>query len=103
MLHESPIIQLGGFNIDLSVIIMLIVTCAIVFGLAFAATRNLSVDNPSKLQNFMEWVVEFVQGLITSTMDLKKEAIPLLGDDADHVHFRGEYAGLTVRDCDRIR
>ena len=72
MLHESPIIELGGFNIDLSVIIMLIVTCAIVFGLAFAATRNLSVDNPSKLQNFMEWVVEFVQGLITSTMDLKK-------------------------------
>ncbi|ANF98523.1 F0F1 ATP synthase subunit A [Paenibacillus bovis] len=70
-MHESPIINVG-FDIDLSVVIMLIVTCAIVFILAKMSIRNLSVENPSKLQNFMEWVVDFVQGLITSTMDYKK-------------------------------
>ncbi|AIQ65924.1 ATP synthase F0 subunit A [Paenibacillus stellifer] len=72
MIHESPIIELGGLRFDLSIILMLVVTCTIVFVIARLATRNLSVENPGKMQNFMEWVVEFVQGLISSTMDLKK-------------------------------
>ncbi|MDT3428052.1 F-type H+-transporting ATPase subunit a [Paenibacillus forsythiae] len=72
MLHDSPVINVGGLDIDLSVVLMLIVTCMIVFLIARLATRNLSVENPGKMQNFMEWVVEFVQGLISSTMDLKK-------------------------------
>ncbi|AWB46278.1 ATP synthase F0 subunit A [Paenibacillus sp. CAA11] len=72
MLHESPIIEWHGINIDLSVILMLVVSCAVVFLIAFLATRNLSVENPGKLQNFMEWVVDFVKGLISSSMDMKK-------------------------------
>jgi len=71
-MHESPIIKVAGLNIDLSIVIMLLVTCVIVFLLAKLATRNLSVDKPSKLQNFLEWVVEFVQGIIASAMPLKK-------------------------------
>jgi len=30
------------------------------------------VDKPTGLQNFLEWVIEFVIGIIGSTMDLKK-------------------------------
>ncbi|MFC7678605.1 F0F1 ATP synthase subunit A [Paenibacillus sp. GCM10028914] len=71
-MHESPIIKLGGLNIDLSAVLMLLVTGVIVFILARLSVRNLSVENPSKLQNFMEWVVEFVQGIVSSAMDLKK-------------------------------
>jgi F0F1-type ATP synthase, subunit a len=71
-MHDSPIINLGGFRLDLSAVLMLTVTCVIVFVLARLAVRKLSVENPSKLQNFMEWVVEFVHGLIASAMDLKK-------------------------------
>ncbi|WP_106767287.1 F0F1 ATP synthase subunit A [Paenibacillus faecalis] len=71
-MHDSPIIKFGGFDLDLSALIMLLVSGAIVFILARLSVRNLSVENPSKLQNFMEWVVEFVQNLISSTMDLKK-------------------------------
>lgn len=71
-MHDSPIIQIGGFNIDLSAVIMLTVTCVIVFVLARLAVRNLSVENPSKLQNFMEWVVEFVQNIVASAMDIRK-------------------------------
>src|SRR5690606_32139870 len=37
--------------------------------------RNLSVENPSKLQNFMEWVVEFVHNLVASAMDIRKGRI----------------------------
>jgi F-type H+-transporting ATPase subunit a len=71
-MHEMPIINVGGLQLDLSAIIMLLVTATIVFILVKLCVRNLSVENPSKLQNFMEWVVEFVQNLINSTMDTKK-------------------------------
>jgi len=71
-MHEAPIIMLGGFRLDLSVLLMLVVTGAIVFIFAVLATRRLSVENPGKLQNFMEWAVEFVRNLISSTMDMKK-------------------------------
>lgn len=47
-MHEAPVIMLGGFHLDLSVLLMLIVTGAIVFIFAIIATRNLSVDNPGK-------------------------------------------------------
>lgn len=71
-MHDSPIIELGGLNIDLSAVLMLTVTSLIVFILARLAVRNLSVENPSKLQNFMEWVVEFVHNLVASAMDIRK-------------------------------
>lgn len=71
-MHEFPILKVGGLNIDISTFLAIIVTCVIVFVLARLAVRNLSVNNPSKLQNFMEWVVEFVHGIIASTMPLKK-------------------------------
>ncbi|WP_044481063.1 F0F1 ATP synthase subunit A [Paenibacillus antibioticophila] len=71
-MHDAPIINLGGFNLDLSAVLMLFVSGTLVFLLCILATRRLSVENPGKLQNFMEWVVEFVQGIIGSTMDLKK-------------------------------
>jgi F-type H+-transporting ATPase subunit a len=65
-------IEIWGQEFDLSIILMLIVTCTIVFTVVRLATRNLSVENPGKMQNFMEWVVEFVQGMMTSSLDLKK-------------------------------
>jgi len=68
--HKFPVIEVGGFHLDLSTIVGLLISCVIVFALARAAVRNLSVDNPSKLQNFMEWVVEFVHNTIASTMPL---------------------------------
>ncbi|WMT40709.1 F0F1 ATP synthase subunit A [Paenibacillus sp. D2_2] len=71
-MHEAPVIALAGIRVDLSIVLMLVVTCTIVFVIAKLATRNLSVENPGKLQNFMEWVVEFVQNMISSTMDWKK-------------------------------
>lgn len=71
-MHDSPVWEIGGLNIDLSTFLMITVTALVVFIVAKLATRNLSVDNPSKLQNFMEWAVEFVQNIIAGSMDLKK-------------------------------
>lgn len=71
-MHESPVIQIGGLNIDISAFLPIIVTFVIVLTLALLAVRNLSVENPSKLQNFMEWVVEFVHNTVASAMPIHK-------------------------------
>jgi F-type H+-transporting ATPase subunit a len=67
---ESPKLNIGIFYFDLSTISMFIITGVILFIIARLAVRNLSVENPSKLQNVMEWVVEFVHGMVASTMPL---------------------------------
>ncbi|MFD2117047.1 F0F1 ATP synthase subunit A [Paenibacillus yanchengensis] len=71
-MHDAPIIEIGSLDINLSTILMLLITSVIVFVLCMLATRNLSVENPSKLQNFMEWVVDFVHNLIGSALPLHK-------------------------------
>lgn len=64
-------------NPDLAAILAITITCLLVFIFARLAVRNLSVTNPSKVQNFLEWIVEFVQGLIKDTQDYKKGKIYL--------------------------
>ncbi|WP_080832611.1 F0F1 ATP synthase subunit A [Cohnella massiliensis] len=71
-MHEFPVLKVAGLNIDLSTVIALFVSGLITFVLARLAVRNLSVEHPSKLQNFMEWVVEFIHNTIASTMPLNR-------------------------------
>ncbi|MEW9104921.1 MAG: F0F1 ATP synthase subunit A, partial [Paenibacillus sp.] len=71
-MHSAPIIEVMGLHLDLSIIFTLLLSGIITFIIARLAVRNLSVEKPSKMQNFLEWVVEFVQGIIGSAMPLKK-------------------------------
>ncbi|RJE85583.1 ATP synthase F0 subunit A [Paenibacillus sp. 1011MAR3C5] len=71
-MHEFPVWDVGGFRIDFSTWGTIIVTMIITFVLARLAVRNLSVENPSKMQNFMEWIIEFVHNTVASTMPLEK-------------------------------
>ncbi|HIW31310.1 MAG TPA: F0F1 ATP synthase subunit A [Candidatus Paenibacillus intestinavium] len=71
-MHLFPIVDVMGMKVDLSAIIAIIVTMIIVFVLARLAVRNLSVENPGKMQNFMEWIIDFVHSTIASTMPLEK-------------------------------
>lgn len=94
-MHELPIVVLGGIRFDLSSIIMIVVTCLIVFILARLGTRRLSINNPSKLQNFVEWIVDFVSGLISSTMDMKTgKSFLMLGITLIMFIFVGNMLGL---------
>jgi F-type H+-transporting ATPase subunit a len=77
MEHLVPIIKLGGIEFDLSAILTIFVSSLAVFILARLAVRNLSVENPGKLQNFMEWVVEFVQSIIGMATDYKRGRVYL--------------------------
>jgi F-type H+-transporting ATPase subunit a len=71
MEHHAPRLELFGIEFDLSVLLMILVTSIAVLILAISATRKASITNPSKLQNFMEWAIEFVEGIIGSTIGSK--------------------------------
>ncbi|KGR88086.1 F0F1 ATP synthase subunit A [Lysinibacillus odysseyi] len=72
--HKSPewILDLGFVTLifNKSTVLMLLVAAAIVFLIAFISTRRLALK-PTGMQNFMEWVMDFVKGIISSNMDWK--------------------------------
>jgi F-type H+-transporting ATPase subunit a len=70
MHHEAPIVEFLGLTFNLANVLMITITAIIVFLIAVLATRNLSM-RPTGLQNFIEWVMDFVKGIIQSNMDWK--------------------------------
>jgi len=66
--HGAPIVEFLGLTFNLSNVLMVTVTSVIVFLIAIAATRSLQL-RPTGMQNFLEWVMDFVKGIIGSTMD----------------------------------
>ncbi|MCT2535089.1 F0F1 ATP synthase subunit A [Aquibacillus koreensis] len=79
--HKAPIIELFGIpwlTANLSTILMTLISTIVVFVFCVMASRKLQMK-PTGLQNFMEWVVDFVKGIIGDTMDWKtgKVFLPL--------------------------
>ncbi|GGG12547.1 ATP synthase subunit a [Lysinibacillus alkalisoli] len=68
--HINPEWHVGPLTFNPSTIMMLLVAATIVFLIAFISTRNLQMK-PTGMQNFMEWVMDFVKGIIKSNMDWK--------------------------------
>lgn len=72
--HTAPIAHdlfgISWFDVNLANLFMVAVSSAIVFILSVIASRKLQM-RPTGLQNFMEWIVEFVKGIISDTMDWK--------------------------------
>ncbi|MBT2570910.1 F0F1 ATP synthase subunit A [Planococcus sp. ISL-110] len=68
MEHGAPMLEVFGIWFNLSNVMMLLVAALIVFLIAFIATRNLQLK-PTGMQNFMEWIMDFVKGIINSNMD----------------------------------
>lgn len=66
--HEAPIWEFLGLTFNLSNVLMITITSLIVFIIAIVATRSLQL-RPTGMQNFIEWVFDFVKGIINSTMD----------------------------------
>ncbi|MGN7483939.1 F0F1 ATP synthase subunit A [Priestia megaterium] len=68
--HESPTIEFLGLTFSQSNLLMVTVASVIVFLIAVLCTRTLAMK-PSGAQNFIEWVLDFVKGLVNSNMDWK--------------------------------
>lgn len=71
--HENPTVEILGLTFNLSNVLMITVSSVIVFLIAFLSCRRLQMK-PTGAQNFMEWVLDFVKGIIKSNMDWKNGA-----------------------------
>lgn len=71
MEHGTPEFQFLGLWFNAANMLMILVASLIVFLIAILSTRKLAM-NPTGMQNFMEWVMDFVKGIINSTMDWKE-------------------------------
>lgn len=70
MHHEAPLREFMGLTFNLGNIMMITVASAVVFIIAVLATRKLAMK-PTGMQNILEWVMDFVKGIINSSMDWK--------------------------------
>ncbi|MDQ0214137.1 F-type H+-transporting ATPase subunit a [Oikeobacillus pervagus] len=72
--HKAPLynLDLFGFTLtfNLANVLMITVASVIVFLIAVISTRNLAMK-PTGIQNFFEWVMDFVRNIIKSNMDWK--------------------------------
>ncbi|QGS69973.1 F0F1 ATP synthase subunit A [Oceanobacillus sp. 143] len=78
----NPIVEdvfgISWLDFNLSNVFMMAVVTLIVFVFCTWASRKLQMK-PTGMQNFMEWIIEFVKGIIGDTMDWKtgKVFLPL--------------------------
>jgi F-type H+-transporting ATPase subunit a len=72
--HGAPELSFDlGFmhlTFNMSTVLMLLISAVIVFVIAVLSTRKLALK-PTGMQNFMEWIMDFVKGIIKSNMDWK--------------------------------
>ena len=63
-MKEKPLVfNIGPIWFDGTILLMTLITCVIVFTLVFVCTRNLQLK-PKGKQNFIEWVIDFVRGIL---------------------------------------
>ncbi|GAB2541874.1 F0F1 ATP synthase subunit A [Gracilibacillus alcaliphilus] len=80
--HESPMLEdlfgVPWLDFNLSTTLMVFVSSVIVFIICTLGARKLQMK-PTGFQNFMEWIVDFVKGIIGDTMGWKtgKVFLPL--------------------------
>lgn len=80
--HGAPIVEnvfgISWLDFNLSNVLMMAVTSLIVFVLCVLGAKKLQMK-PTGAQNVMEWVLEFVKGIVNDTMDWRtgKVFLPL--------------------------
>jgi len=67
--HALPQVSWLGMTFDLSTILMVLISSLLVFVIIFFSARTVSDRIPQGMQNFMEWIIDFVRGLARQSMD----------------------------------
>ncbi|GAB3044893.1 F0F1 ATP synthase subunit A [Virgibacillus ainsalahensis] len=74
MNHTAPIVEdvfgISWLDFNMANVLMIIVTSAIVFVLSVLGARKLQMK-PTGAQNVMEWILDFIKGIVNDTMDWK--------------------------------
>uniref|UniRef100_UPI0030815615 F0F1 ATP synthase subunit A n=1 Tax=Virgibacillus salexigens TaxID=61016 RepID=UPI0030815615 len=70
--HTAPIVHdvfgISWLDSNLSNVLMMFITSLIVFVLCVLGARKLQM-NPRGAQSVMEWVLDFVKGIVNDAMD----------------------------------
>jgi F-type H+-transporting ATPase subunit a len=66
-MYAPPVFEIAGFQVTNSMIVVIIVAVLLIL-VAQAATKNMERVPNSKLQNFVEWFVEGIYGLVDSVL-----------------------------------
>ncbi|WP_404455854.1 F0F1 ATP synthase subunit A [Virgibacillus necropolis] len=70
--HTAPLLEdvlgIPWLDFNMSNVLMIIIASLIVFILCMIGSRSLQMK-PKGAQNFMEWIIDFVKGIINDTMD----------------------------------
>ncbi len=76
-MHEILTWQVGNGTLHAKTLVMTWIAMALILIFVLLGVRNLTSGKPGKLQNILEWVIDFVRKLISDNMDYKK-GLPLL-------------------------
>lgn len=74
-----PLVQIFGLTFDLSIILTSTFAAVLVLLIVFISTRHITTKKPGKLQNLMEWVIEFIQNIMVNSMGHKDNFFVLAG------------------------
>lgn len=67
MEEQSLTFEFAGLMFDGTICLMVLLTCAIIFGVVFFCSRNLELK-PKGKQNFLELVMDFVRGIVSGNI-----------------------------------
>lgn len=70
--HETVLWHLGDMTFHGKTLIMTWISMAAVLIFCMLGVRNLTSGKPGKMQNVLEWIVDFVRGIINDNMDYEK-------------------------------
>lgn len=73
-MHETILWHLGetGIKFHGKTLVMAWIVMAIIIVFCWLGVRNLTSGKPGKMQNVLEWVVDFVRKLVSDNMDYNK-------------------------------
>jgi F-type H+-transporting ATPase subunit a len=71
-MHEIITWQVGNGTVHAKTLIMTWIAMGALLVFVLLGVRNLTSGKPGKLQNILEWVVDFVKKLVSDNMDYKK-------------------------------
>lgn len=78
-MHEETVLwHLGGMSFHGKTLVMTWMVMAVILIFVLLASRNLTSGKPGKMQNILEWMVDFVRRLVADNMEYEKGK-PLLG------------------------
>lgn len=94
--HETLTREFMGLTFDLTTTLVTVLSCVIVFLVVFICTRNLQMK-PTGKQNFIEWVIDFVNNIVSTSIPGKRgDRFKLLGFTLFLFVFVSNMVGLPL-------